>query len=87
MKTITFHDYLNLEEDGEPVLVVLATCPHPFRMDFETRNANVEAGVPLCDNCDGTGNMFMFKYKQCETCGGSGRGQPVRQPEPAERVT
>lgn len=39
----------------------------------DARKAQVEKeGKPLCDNCDGTGNQFLFMYSKCPKCNGTG---------------
>lgn len=43
-----------------------------MRGDEETRNANIDAGKILCEQCDGTGNQLLSMYQKCEKCGGTG---------------
>jgi hypothetical protein len=61
-------------EDFEICLVRLDNIPPNFRMDYATRNNNVEAGNKLCEHCDGTGNEFLYRYRKCPKCFGTGRG-------------
>jgi RecJ-like exonuclease len=71
MKTITYDEYCNA--DDFPIAIVdLKTVDPRMRVDFATRNSVVESGKPLCFHCDGTGNEFVYSYKMCPDCKGTG---------------
>jgi hypothetical protein len=70
MKTITFDEYLNTDEVY--VLIDLDSCPIPVMQDYVRHNDNVHSGKPLCSRCEGTGNEFMYRYRKCSACDGSG---------------
>lgn len=63
---------------GEPIQMGLNDIWNPedfaphMAPDVERHNENVKAGRPICVECEGTGNMFMSMYKQCDDCGGLG---------------
>jgi RecJ-like exonuclease len=46
-------------------------APHQHT-DVWRRNENIDAGKPLCPECQGTGNMFFSMYKKCDVCNGTG---------------
>lgn len=71
MKTITYEEYCGAA-DFAIAIVDLKTVPTEMKQDFEIRNINVEKGVPLCFNCDGTGNQFVHSYRACPDCKGTG---------------
>lgn len=71
LKTITFQEYLGLE-DGAVVLMDLDSCPDRVRMDYATRNENLQAGRGLCPHCDGTGNELFACFRRCPKCWGMG---------------
>ncbi len=57
----------------EPGLTDLNKVPPHMRMDYQTRNENILAGVALCGWCEGTGNEMYSMYRACPKCGGTGR--------------
>lgn len=46
--------------------------PLHMQGDERIRNANIDAGYPLCDHCDGTGNELFSMYRMCPECNGTG---------------
>jgi RecJ-like exonuclease len=40
--------------------------------DEQRKKANLAAGQALCKNCGGTGNEFLFMYRACPECNGTG---------------
>jgi len=72
LKTYSLAEHLDLPDEEVIHLVALDTVDVPQRADFDRRNANVLAGLALCDDCDGTGNAHFFSYKQCQKCKGAG---------------
>ena len=71
MKTITYDEYCDAE--NFPVAIVnLETVDPRMRDDFARRNSVVESGKRLCFHCDGTGNEFIYSYKMCPDCKGTG---------------
>ena len=45
---------------------------HRVQHDDERAEKVKESGSPVCDNCDGTGNEFLFMYSKCPKCDGTG---------------
>lgn len=81
MEIIKFEDY----EEGVAALIDIESCPVPVRQDYWRRNDNIASGKKLCDECDGTGNQFMYMYSKCPACKGSGLTQ--RAPDLGQAVT
>lgn len=44
----------------------------------ERVKASLAPGEALCDECSGTGNEFLFMYRQCSACMGTGKTKPTR---------
>ena len=46
------------------------------------RRRLIDAGVPLCPHCDGTGNELYSMYHRCPLCLGSGEARRLGPPAP-----
>lgn len=42
------------------------------QMDNERAKRVIENGSQPCQKCEGTGNEFLFMYRECSACGGTG---------------
>ena len=51
--------------------------PIHIQGDEQIRNDNIDAGNPLCEHCDGTGNEFLSMYRKCPKCNGLGAVKAV----------
>lgn len=40
--------------------------------DDQRVKANEASGKPLCEHCGGSGNEFLFMYRACPKCAGTG---------------
>lgn len=56
----------------KPVKLDSSKIPFHMRVDNNIRNENIDAGKPLCEHCDGTGNELLSMYRSCPICKGTG---------------
>lgn len=45
---------------------------HRVQYDDERAEKVKASGSETCENCDGTGNQFLFMYSKCPECDGTG---------------
>lgn len=70
---ITFNEFLDSSHEVPVMeLIDMDTVPPRVKQDYWKRNTNVENGARLCVPCDGTGNAFMYAFRACDVCGGTG---------------
>ena len=75
MKVITYDEYCDAEDFPLEIIDLETVVAPSIRGDFALRNYLVANGKPLCFHCDGTGNEFVYSYKMCPDCKGTGEKQ------------